>query len=377
MNGIDNTSDKAASKLRQRLKYSIRRRTYYGSDDEKKNKKHLVKLKRNQQLQKLKEKNPKAKISDLPPDPFIYSRRTSECYQDIIDRVCRIAEATLPANEWRTVRDARAFFVKYLEDRINKGTYSPWTVCQEASALAKALNIRRAEFGLILPKRKREYIKKNRTLIPKNGFSEKLNEDCVLIAKAIGTRTNCELLRMRPSDFGLIPNNDIDENGNVLIGTKIWAGYYGCKVRGKGGKTRWVLARPDLAERLKEILKKYEQNKRIFTITNNPVKSRFPGHIYRREYVRTMYGIYQPAAATKLSDLVEKSEKLDTKNQIYYCRGSRVGQAYYKEALQACSWLLGHNRLDVVVNNYLDDEISVEEAQRNSERIKEILKNGF
>jgi hypothetical protein len=86
-----------------------------------------------------------------------------------------------------------------------------------------------------------------------------------------------------------------------------------------------------------------------------------------------MYGIFLPAAVTRFTDLVQMQPKLQKSKLVYYCRGSREGQVFFKDALQKCSWLLGHSRLDVVVTNYLDDEFSKEEAEANSQRIKEIL----
>lgn len=377
MEGIEETLRKASSKLRQKLKHGIRKRTYYGSTEDGKNQKHRIKLERNRQLQKLRELDTTATMMDLPPDTMIYSRKTSEQYIAIIDKVSKIAELKRP-NRWRTISDAREFFTEYLEDRIcqyRAGEISAWTVRQEAAALAKALCIRTTDFGLTFPQRKREEIRKNRTIVPQNGFSEKLNEDCVLLAKAVGTRTNCELLRLKPSDFGLIPDNDCDKYGRTLVASKMWSGSFGVKVTGKGGKTRWILVRPDLVDQVKNLLIKYDPDKRIFTKSHNPVKARFPGHIYRREYVRIMYGILMPTAEAKFSELVRKNGNIDKTKIFYYCRGSRSGQIYYKEALQQCSWLLGHSRLDVVVNNYLDDPISVSEAITNSEKIREILNN--
>lgn len=107
---------------------------------------------------------------------------------------------------------------------------------------------------------------------------------------------------------------------------------------GKGGKPRIapILGTPE------------QQNAIVAKIEGNPGQEKVWEQVHtklnvqslRRNYCQNLYRQY----ARDLSQLHYKEK--------YFCRGENVGKVYDKAALKICSEALGHNRLDVVVNNY-------------------------
>jgi len=63
--------------------------------------------------------------------------------------------------------------------------------------------------------------------------------------------------------------------------------------------------------------------------------------MYRAQYAQIMYA--------RLARPLEESPK----EERYVCRGTKKGIVYDRVALQKVSKALGHNRCDVVANNYL------------------------
>ena len=65
-------------------------------------------------------------------------------------------------------------------------------------------------------------------------------------------------------------------------------------------------------------------------------------HGYRREYANIYYKI------------VTRNVKEIPKEETYICRKDKYGMVYDRKAMLTVSRSLGHNRIDVIAQSYLD-----------------------
>lgn len=242
----------------------------------------------------------------------IYGSGTMDNYIDAVSRFLRWAQDRYKC---RYLEEAREYVAEYLSDRID--TMSAWTVRMEAAAIAKLYQIRMDELGVELPERKREDIVQHRDQKWIGHFSPENHKDLVAFSQSSGVRRH-ELAKACPDDV-------CDENGKAFVETI-----------GKGGKHRKI---PCLnAEPLRIAMEAKAMGKeRIF----DHVPKYAPIHEYRAQYAQTMY------------DMLARSVEEIPQEDRYVCRGAKKGIVYDKKALAQVSKALGHNRLDVVADNYL------------------------
>lgn len=76
-------------------------------------------------------------------------------------------------------------------------------------------------------------------------------------------------------------------------------------------------------------------------------------HGYRADYATALYKLY----ARRISDIpfarVNKGSGRRYQSQVYVCRKDEAGKKLDKAAMYQCSKALGHNRLNVVADNYI------------------------
>lgn len=106
--------------------------------------------------------------------------------------------------------------------------------------------------------------------------------------------------------------------------------------RGKGGKTRDVVALSDVPWRIAEAARAVGMSEKDIIFKHIP--HRTPCHEYRAQYAREMYARFARDPAT----LPRKAR--------YCAHGDRIGQWYDRAALQVVSEYLGHSRLDVMIS---------------------------
>lgn len=334
---------KRATIIKNQLIKDMTARTHFTAKADGSNSKHQAKQEARAALETLKKHNPKATRANLAADPAIYSRGSLKTYSEAVSRICDIGAAERP-KKWGTLEQAKSFFQEYAGRRANEcmaGEITPNTVRTEVAAMAKALNVHMSDIlpKDKLPERRSADFVKNRGEI--RGYSEVKNPVQTALGKATGLRRS-ELKRIKPEDFGIIPDDAKDRNGRAIPGANSQKGKFGVKVvSGKGGKDRWAIVRPEMIADVKRILANSKKDEKLFS-RDNPVRSRYPGHAYRREYAKALY----EANARPVKELPFRER--------YHCRGERFGQVYDKNALQIVSWMLGHSRLNVVVLNYLN-----------------------
>lgn len=203
------------------------------------------------------------------------------------------------------ISDTRPYVSEYLKYRLQLG-HTAWTLQSVRSACAKLFLDPEIAKENPLPTRRKEDIKRSRG--PKamdKKFSEKRNQALVDFCRATGLRRH-ELTALKAHNV-----YQTDERMWVFV------------EQGKGGRMRTVPVLKAMQARVTEIIQGKEADDQLFQ--KIPVRADIHG--YRREYAQTLYE-------------QEAGQKYDPKNKN-------------KEALRIVSAALGHNRLDVVIRNYL------------------------
>lgn len=253
----------------------------------------------------------KLKNQGKPALDKIYSSTTMRNYQNSAVRFIEWAKD----QGCYSLEEARALTGQYLQERMDQGK-SAWTVRLDAAALGKLYQVQTTELGVDLPTRHRADVTQHRTRSWRGHFSEDKHRDLVEFCRSTGLR-RCEVLRVRPEDVEMGPDNRITVHVE----------------RGKGGKTRDVRALTDAPWRLAEAARA-DGRDRLF----ESIPHRTPCHEYRAQYAQELY-----------TELARDPATLPKKER-YCAQADRAGQWYDREAMQIVSNNLGHARLDVVMN---------------------------
>lgn len=221
----------------------------------------------------------------------------------------------------RTLEEAKEHVPWYLNKLIDSGNYSASTINLIASALSKLYQCSNPDWGVNLPTRRKEDIRRSRgAAVRDKNFSEERNLELVTVCKTTGLRRS-ELEKMKGSD--LFKSED---------------GHYYVKTVGKGGKYRESRV-VGTREEIKLVVDRAKASGNGLMFSR--VHSACDVHAYRAEYADRVYRQY----ARAYEDIPRKDR--------YYCRGDKAGVCYDKKALLVASRALGHNRTDVVAVNYL------------------------
>ena len=249
----------------------------------------------------------------FPAREKIYSSVTMDNYIDYCMRFLRWAQET---HNCRYLDEAREHVGEYLE--LRKQTMSAWTVRAEAAGIAKLYQCGMHDFGVELPVRSRDDITQHREDRWIKHFAPERHKDMLDFGNASGLRRH-ELEAVTPDDVW-------EEDGQTYVFVK----------SGKGGKTRTVPCLNSDPLRIAQ-----EAAAAGKTVIFDHIHSRAPIHQLRAAYAKTAYAI-----------LARPLEEIPLEER-YICRGSKNGIIYDKKALAAVSKALGHQRLDVIADNYL------------------------
>lgn len=239
---------------------------------------------------------------------YIYSYSTLETYIKSLNHL--IDYATKIGFKTKKVQDLVAIVPQFLDDcRARK--LSAWTIATYASAFSKFF---KESFEYDRPKRHRKDIKRGRDL-SRLEFDWEGNKLLVDLCRCSGLRrheikqVNCDHLEFR--------------NGK----------YYLVNIKGKGGKIRII----ELLNPTPEVIYLISNSKKTVTEYIN-IPKRAPIHALRREYATNFYLSY-----------VSQDEQVP-----YFCKKDMKGVAFDRKKMLASSIQLGHNRIDVIAENYLD-----------------------
>ena len=250
-----------------------------------------------------------------PARDKIYSSKTMDNYIDVAGRFVRWARKV---HGCKSLEEAKQVVPEYLVARISQGK-SAWTVRLEASALAKLYGCGINDFGVELPRRKRQDVKQHRQEKWVGHFDVSKHRDLETFGRATGLRRH-EMALVKPEDVWR------NEDGRVIVHVH----------RGKGGKERYVEVLSDtplvLAQKARA-----EGRKLIF----DSIHKYAPIHEWRADFAWETYRRH----ARPLADIPLKER--------YICRKDKAGEIYDAKAVSISSRMLGHGRKDVISQSYL------------------------
>lgn len=233
----------------------------------------------------------------------------------------------------KTLEAAREYVKEYLEKSIKKGN-SAWTVRLQACALAKLYGCRSTDFGVKMPVRRKEDIRRSRgPKVRDKSFSEEKNKDLIDFCKGTGLIRR-ELIDVRPQDI-------------VKIGDEVYVRVR----RGKGGKERVVRVLGQYREHVLEMCNRAKQEGKEKIFEHIPGRADIYG--YRREYAKARYREIENSP-----EKLEQAKKLwaeykKARNCRYDEHVCRNGQTFNKAILLEISHDLGLNNIDEIPTTYL------------------------
>lgn len=295
----------------------------------------------------------------------IFSFSTYQAYWKHTKYFIKYIGANYP--ECTTLKAAKRYMNEWLNKRTEQGL-SSWTIHLEAKALGKLFGIDPNDENYFQPpKRERKEITRSRVdRVRDNHFSKSNNDELIKFCKGTGLRRS-ELVELKGSD--LMTRDEIeaeiswldklqeeaaDPNRERRLGmlrdTRMFEGEYFTHVRnGKGGRERMSPIIGNNAEQIIERIKNTAPDEKVW----QHVSVNADIHGYRAEYATAMYKAHARAIEDIPYDRVNRGTGKRFQGDVYTCRKDEAGRKLDKAAMLICSKALGHNRINVVADNYI------------------------
>ena len=255
--------------------------------------------------------------------------------------------------ECTTLKKARKYVGEWLQDGVDRGL-SAWTIGVQRSAMGKLYGIAPDDEDFFkAPKKQRENIKRSRGVrVRDKHFSKTNNDGLIKFCQGTGLRRiETEISELKKLPLAeLTP--DVEKRLGMLQDALMFRGDYFTHVRnGKGGRER---VSPIIGPNMEQIVER---------IRNTPEEEKVWQHVhqsadihgYRAEYATAIYKSHARPIAEIPYDRVNRGTGHRYQSQVYTCRKDESGRKLDKAAMLVCSKALGHNRLEVVANNYIRD----------------------
>lgn len=267
--------------------------------------------------------------------------------------------------ECTTMKKARKYVNEWLQLRVDQGL-SNWTVQLEAKALGKYYGIGPEDKDYFdPPKRRRQDIKRSRGDRERDKhFSKTNNDELIKFCRGTGLRRG-ELEQLRGKD--LVTRAQIEEEISrleniqdpapgdakrlqMLQDTRMFQGDYFTHVRnGKGGRERVSPIIGPNAEQIIERIRATPAEEKVWQFIHQSADI----HSYRAEYATAIYKAHAREIKDIPYDRVNRGTGKRYQSEVYTCRKDEAGKKLDKAAMLVCSKALGHNRIEVVANNYI------------------------
>ena len=269
--------------------------------------------------------------------------------------------------ECTTLKSAKKYVNEWLQTRVDQGL-SAWTVQLEAKAMGKLYGISPDDENYFKPpKRNREDIKRSRgDRVRDKHFSKTNNDELIKFCKGTGLR-RAELGELRGKD--LVTREQIEaeiaqlesrpaaeltqadtKRLEMLQDTRLFEGDYFTHVRnGKGGRERMSPIIGPNTEQIVERIKSTPAEENVWQHIHQSADI----HGYRAEYATIIYKAKARAIEEIPYDRVNRGTGRKYQSEVYTCRKDEAGRKLDKAAMLVCSKALGHNRIEVVANNYI------------------------
>ena len=264
-----------------------------------------------------------------------------------------------------TLRAAKKYANEWLQERVDQGL-SAWTIQTEAKALGKLYGIKPEDPDYFKPpKRHRAEIERSRgDRVRDLHFSKTNNDELIKFCQGTGLRrSELESLQGRDlmtreqiereiSKIEALPERMAaqDKHLNVLRDTRMFDCEYFCHVRnGKGGRER---ISPIVGKNVDQIVARIRDTAADEKVWQH-VNSNADIHGYRGDYATAIYKSHARAIDQIPYDRVNAGTGRRYQSDVYVCRKDEAGKRLDKAAMLICSKALGHNRIEVVANNYI------------------------
>ncbi len=294
----------------------------------------------------------------------IFSFKTFQSYKEHCQYFVDYIKEKHP--ECKNLKQARRYIPEWLQTRVDKGL-SAWTVSLEMAALGKLYNMSPGDPDYYTPpKRRRQDIKRSRN--KSSRFSEKKNTEIVRFCRAVGPRRS-ELTKLKGRD--LLTRKQVQEEFDrisdiakqrhlsqaerlelqihrdalAFCDTEFFVNIRG----GKGGKDRISpIVGPDIEEVVSRFMERSPDEKVFLAVSRN-----IDVHSYRSDYANRIYRKTARPIDKIPYDKYHPGIGKYYQSEVYHCRGDEKGRTLDRRAMLRASKALGHNRIEIVANNYL------------------------
>ena len=274
--------------------------------------------------------------------------------------------------ECTTLKAARRYVNEWLQYRVDHGgakgqPLSAWTITLEREALGKLYGIKPDDAKFFeAPRRRREDIKRSRGDAKRDKhFSEANNDEFIKFCKGTGCRRNV-MKKLEGRD--LMTRAEIDkeiasleaktrtEDEEKQLGILKDAvthfpdqEYFLHHRKDKGGRDRYAPIIGDNADKIIARMRATAPDEKVW----QHVPDNADIHSYRAEYATAIYKMYARPIKDIPYDRINKGSGRKFQGDVYMCRKDEAGKKLDKLAMLKASKALGHNRLEVVANNYI------------------------
>lgn len=267
--------------------------------------------------------------------------------------------------EITTLKKARPYISEWLQKRVDQGL-SAWTVQTEAKALGKLYGITPDDPDFfVAPKRERANIKRSRIkALRDKHFSLTNNDQLIRFCQGVGARRagiqslkgkdlmTIEQIRDEAGTLSLKRTLTSTENGRLSI-LKDAMLFDNCNcfvyLKEKGGRER---ISPIVGPDKEMIVKRFQctaPDEKVWKHVHNAADI----HAYRAYYAGEIYRMYARKIEEIPYDRINKGTGRRYQSEVYTCRKDEAQKKLDKKAMYLASKALGHNRIEVVANNYL------------------------
>lgn len=267
-----------------------------------------------------------------------------------------------------SLKQARAYVQEWLQRSVDAGR-SAWTVQTQAKALGKLYGISPDSKDYFHPpERHREDIIRSRLDCDHDRhFSKSNNQELIKFCKGVGARRE-GMTKMLGRDLRTKDQigQEVDRltdisrertltkeeqtslriNKDALIFEK---NEYFVHLKEKGGRERISpIVGPDV-DAIVERIRNTPPDERVW----QHIHSGADIHGYRSDYSNRIYRQYARPIEAIPYDKINQGTGRRYQSEVYHCRRDEAGRALDKRAMELASKALGHNRIEVIANNYL------------------------
>lgn len=305
----------------------------------------------------------KAAIAEGTDKDKIFSYNTYKTYWKHTKYFVKYVQEHHP--DCTTLRKAREYVGEWLQARTDQGL-SAWTIQTEAKALGKLFGITPEDKDYFKPpKRHRAEITRSRgDKVRDLHFSKTNNDELIKFCQGTGLRRS-ELEALRGSD--LMTKAELDKEITrveqikgkssaeekylgVLRDAKVFDADYYTHVRsGKGGRERISPIIGKHVDQIVDRIRNTEPENRVWQHVHKSADI----HGYRGDYATAIYKAHARPIDQIPFDKVHPGTGRKYQGDVYVCRKDEKGKRLDRAAMQLCSKALGHNRVEVVANNYI------------------------